>query len=278
MPKNSTIQFGLPRFQGAVRYLILVTLGIWLTIILLWATHKPTAAAIIGLGQLDPERVFHGWVWQLFTYAFVHIDPRHVLFALMGLFFIGASVQERIGSKRFTELYFFSSVLAGLIGSLLSLTGRMGSGTAFGAGAAVNSVLMVFYLLNRGTSIYMFPLPIQVPVQWVVIVVGGIEAAYFVLTGFSLFFLVQLLGLGSGFLWHQFMWGRNNLFVLFDNRIGSWKNSYYRWKRRRAGRKFQVYMKKHNQDAKDYFDEYGNFRPPDDRDKKNGGSSGGWVN
>ena len=43
-------------------------------------------------------------------------------------------------------------------------------------------------------------------------------------------------------------------------------------------RKFQVYMKKHNQDAKDYFDEYGNFRPPDDKDKKNGGSSGGWVN
>lgn len=278
MPRNATFQFGIPRFQGAVRYLILLTLGIWLAIILLWATHRPAAAAIIGLGQLDPERVFHGWVWQLFTYAFVHIDPRHVLFALMGLFFIGASVQERIGSKRFTELYLFSSVVAGLIGSLLSLTGRMGSGAAFGAGAAVNSVLMVFYLLNRGTSIYMFPLPIQVPVQWVVIVVGGIEAAYFVLTGFSLFFLVQLLGLGSGFLWHQFMWGRNNLFVLFDNRIGSWKNSYYRWKRRRAGKKFQVYMKKHNQDAKDYFDEYGNFRPPDDKDKKNGGSTGGWVN
>ena len=41
---------------------------------------------------------------------------------------------------------------------------------------------------------------------------------------------------------------------------------------------FQVYMRKHNQDPSDYFDEYGNFRPPDDKDKKNGGSKGGWVN
>jgi hypothetical protein len=37
-------------------------------------------------------------------------------------------------------------------------------------------------------------------------------------------------------------------------------------------------MKKHGHDPKEYFDEYGNFRPPDERDKKNGGSKGGWVN
>jgi hypothetical protein len=62
------------------------------------------------------------------------------------------------------------------------------------------------------------------------------------------------------------------------NQTASLGNRYHRWKRRRAGRKFQVYMRKHNQDPGDYFDEYGNFRPPDEKDKKNGGSKGGWVN
>jgi hypothetical protein len=89
---------------------------------------------------------------------------------------------------------------------------------------------------------------------------------------------VQLLGLGSGYLWYRFMWRRMNIFGYFGDQAASFQNSYHRWKRRRAGKKFQVYMKKHNQDAKDYFDEYGNFRPPDDKDKKNGGSTGGWVN
>lgn len=275
---NTTLQFGLPRFQGAVRYIILVTLGVWITIILLWAFDKPVASLLLFLGELSPERVLHGWVWQLVTYPFIHVDPRHVIFALIGVFFIGSSVQERVGSKAFTELYLFSSVVAGILGSLLSLTGHIGAGTAFGAGASVNGVLMVFYLLNRGASIYLIPFPFQVPVLWVVILIGGVETAYFVLTGFGLFFLAQLLGLASGFLWYRMMWRRANMFSFFSIQAASFRNSYHRWKRRRAGRKFQVYMKKHNQDPKDYFDEYGNFRPPDDKPKKNGGSKGGWVN
>ena len=53
------------------------------------------------------------------------------------------------------------------------------------------------------------------------------------------------------------------------------RNSYYRWKRRRAARKFEVYMRQHDRDVK--FDEHGNY-VPDDPDKKNGGSKSGWVN
>ena len=54
------------------------------------------------------------------------------------------------------------------------------------------------------------------------------------------------------------------------------KNSYYRWKRRRAARKFEVYMRKHDRTVS--FDEHGNYIPPDDNEKKNGGSKSGWVN
>ena len=87
----------------------------------------------------------------------------------------------------------------------------------------------------------------------------------------------HLSGLLFGYLYVKFVPRRGLLFSASEASYGI-SNRYHRWKRRRAGRKFQVYMKKHNQDAKDYFDEYGNFRPPDDKDKKNGGSTGGWVN
>jgi hypothetical protein len=61
------------------------------------------------------------------------------------------------------------------------------------------------------------------------------------------------------------------------------RNSYYKWKRRRAARKFEVYMRKHEpNDYKhdDYFDEYGNFKDPSAPrgGKKNGDSRSGWVN
>jgi hypothetical protein len=113
-------------------------------------------------------------------------------------------------------------------------------------------------------------------VLWVVVGIGGIEAAYFILSGFSFFYLVQLFGLGSGYLWYRFMWRRSIAGTMTDQVAGI-RNSYYRWKRRRAARKFEVYMRKHEHDPKQYFDEYGNFKPPDDRDKKDRGP-GGWVN
>jgi hypothetical protein len=62
-----------------------------------------------------------------------------------------------------------------------------------------------------------------------------------------------------------------------SERYFSWRNEYYRWKRRRAAKKFEVYMSKH--DRKVEFDEHGNYIPPDDGPRKgNGGSKSGWVN
>lgn len=275
MQRDTTFQFSLPPFRGAVRYLILITLAIWVAIILLWALARPLAGVLLFVGQLSPKSVLHGWVWQLLTYPFVHLDPRHIIFALIGLYFIGSSVQERIGSRAFTEMYLSSSVLAGIVGVLLSMTGRIGHGDAMGAGAGVNAVLMVFYLMNRGVSLIMMPLPLRIPVGWVVIGVAGFETAYFVLTDFSLFFLVELLGLGSGYVWYRLMWRRATVSGVVSTRVAGLRNMYYRWKRERAKRKFQVYMRKHEQDPKQYFDEYGNFRPPDDPDKKDRGP---WVN
>ncbi len=274
MRRDSTFQFGLPRFQGAVRHIVLLNFGIWLALMLLWVVDRPAAGLLMVGGSLDPVAVKQGWVWQFLTYAFIHPpDPRYLLSVLVGVYFIGSSVEERIGPRAFIQLYLGSSILAGVVGFLLSMTGHVGSGVAMGGGAAANAILMVFYLFYRGTSIYLFPLPFQIPVQWVVIGFGILEGAFFILSNFGLFYLVSLLGLGAGYLWYRFAWRRASLLGPIRNPFADLRNNYYRWKRRRAAKKFQVYMRKHGQDPKEYFDEYGNFRPPDD--KKDGGR---WIN
>src|ERR1700760_95576 len=111
---RNTFQFGLPQFRGAVRSIVLLTLLIWITIILFWAFDKHYALSLISIAELAPDGVFHGQIWRLLTYGFIHVDPRHVIFALIGVYFIGSSVEERVGSKSFVELYLFSFVVAGL--------------------------------------------------------------------------------------------------------------------------------------------------------------------
>jgi hypothetical protein len=143
-----------------------------------------------------------------------------------------------------------------------------------GSGAAANAILMVFYLFNRGAPIMLFPIPIQIPVKWIVLFTAAIETAYLLLSHFALFYFVLLLGLGAGYIWHTLFLTRRTSVGISEKYFGL-RNSYYRWKRRRAARKFEVYMRDHDRTVT--FDEHGNYIPPKE-DKKNGGSKSGWVN
>jgi len=255
--------------------LILISAAIYIVIVLLWAARQPVAASILSKTALSPEMVRQGWVWQLLTYGFVQLDPWNFLITMLGVFFLGSAVQSRIGSRAFVELYLFSLVGAGLLGCLLAWIAHFPGGV-LGAGAAVNAILMVFYLLNRDAPIMLLFIPIPIPVKFIVIFTAAVEGAYFLVYHFPLSFLVLLLGLVMGFVWYKFLW-RYSFAGVFQQQVFSLRNSYYRWKRERAKKKFQVYMRKHDQDPKQYFDEYGNFRPPDEQNKKDRGP-GGWVN
>ena len=278
MARNASVMGGLPPFRGSLRNIVIASTAIYIALVLLQAFQPSLAAKAYSFGLLNGQTVRHGAVWQLLTYGFMELDPKGFLFTMLSIYFLGSAVQERIGSRSFLELYFSSLIFSGLFGVALSFTGVIGQGVALGAGAAANAVLMVFYLLNRDAPIMLMFIPIPIPVKYIVIFGAAVEGAYFLISHFILYYTVLLLGLVTGYLWHRFAWRRVAVTGTLSSRMNEIRNSYHRWKRRRAGRKFQVYMKKHNQDSSDYFDEYGNFRPPDDKDKKNGGNTGGWVN
>ncbi len=278
MPRNTSASLGLPRFQGAVRDLIILNAAIFIVLLLLLSFARNLGSAILDYGSLSSEGIAHGWIWQFLTYGFLHVDPLNFALSMLGIYFIGGAVEDQIGSKRLVNLYLTALIGAGLIGFFFSMTGKLGHGGAAGSGPAANALLMVFYFLYREARVMPMFIPIPIPIKYIVIFTAAIEAAYLLLSGFSLMMMVQMLGLGMGYVWYRFMWRRRSPFAFVGNQMDSLRNSYHRWKLNRSKKKFQVYMKKHSQDPKDYFDEYGNFRPPDDKDKKNGGSTGGWVN
>jgi hypothetical protein len=64
-----------------------------------------------------------------------------------------------------------------------------------------------------------------------------------------------------GYLYLRFL-PRKGLMFATSERYFSIRNEYYRWKRRRAARKFEVYMRKHNRDV--HFDREGRYVDPDE--------------
>ncbi|HWY71780.1 MAG TPA: rhomboid family intramembrane serine protease [Terriglobales bacterium] len=271
-PRYQSFEMGLPPFRGAVRQIILFSTAVYIALLLMVAFAPSLGQAAFAIGTLQPDKALHGWLWQLVTYPFMYADPIQFLLSLVGIYFIGSAVEGQIGSQRFYGLFFGSLILSGAVGVGLSLTGVIAQGPAAGSGAAANAILMVFYLMNRGAPIMLFPIPLQIPIKWVVVGIAAIETAYLLLYHFALQFCVVLLGLGAGYLWYT-MFLRRGVSVGLSERIYGLRNAYYRWKRRRAAKKFQVYMRKHDRNV--YFDEYGNYKPPDD---KRDDERGGWVN
>jgi|GEM_PF-277540 len=287
-----------PPFTGAVRSIILISAAIYVVILLLAAFAPPLAATIVALGTLTRETVLQGWVWQFLTYGFVNVDPLNFVLSMLGVYFLGGAVEAQLGRRRFVQLYLSSLIVAGMLGFALSLTRVVGNGPALGPGAAANAILMVFFLLNRNATIIPIPIPFPVPVRFIVFISAGIEAAYLLLNRFALFYLVLLLGMAAGYLWFAVVLGRDRgparafggrglsdrayagpgVTAKSEGLFAGMKNAYYRWKRKRAARKFEVYMRDHDRNVK--FDEHGNYIPPADEapKKSNGGDRGGWVN
>src|SRR5713101_2030522 len=279
VPRGQTISFTFPPFAGWVKRIILACTGIYL----LEAVLRLFAPAVVRLmGEwlaLIPTSVMHGKVWQLVTYSFLHASFSHVFFNMLTLWFIGAYLESDWGPRRFIECYTFCVVGAALVTIAIAYTHFLGASPAtatVGASGGIFGLLMAFGILYANQEMFLFPLPFRIKAKYLVgiwVVVAIIAVFEPSQGGVAVF--AHLGGLFFGFLWVKFMPSRG-LGYATSERYFSVRNSYYRWKRRRAARKFEVYMKDH--DRKVTFDEHGNYVPPDDNDKTNGGSKSGWVN
>ncbi len=100
---------------------------------------------------------------QLFTYMFVHGGSTHLFVNMLGLFFMGPSVERTIGSFRFFLLYYASGILGGLGWSLLAAP----ESYCVGASGAVMGVLGAFGALYPNARLLLwFIIPVR---AWVLV-------------------------------------------------------------------------------------------------------------
>ncbi len=283
MYRGRSFSLSLPPFTKAVKWLILINAGVFLLMTLLQVLTPDLAIVLGELGALVPARVTHGWLWQLVTYSFFHIGIFHILFNMLALWMFGAQFETDWGMNKFLEFYFFCVIGAALTTVVVSYTGLGGitPGTStVGASGGVLGILMAFGLVYGEQQIMLFPIPISMKAKYFVGGIAFIEIIYAISAadsrqhGQAVAYVAHVGGLLFGFLYVKFVPPRGLMFKTSEQYFG-WRNAYYRWRRRRTARKFEVYMRKHNRTV--MFDEHGNYIPPED-DKKNGGSKSGWVN
>ncbi len=273
-----------PPFTRAIKTLIAINAGVYfLGLILVALGQGSLANAIFTPLVLRAHDVAHGHIYQLLTYGFLHAGFFHLFFNMLMLWMFGSMLETTWGSRRFMEFFLFGVLGAGLgtvvlaytLGSIIHLA--PGTST-LGASGGIYAIFMAAAMLFGDQEVYMFPFPFAIRLKYLVGILAFVALAGALGDSGGTANAAHLSGLLFGYLYVKFVPARGLLFSASEFSYGL-TNRYHRWKRRRAGRKFQVYMKKHNQDPSDYFDEYGNFRPPEDKSKKkNGGSTGGWVN
>ena len=291
MRRGSTMTLSFPPFTPAVKQLLIANAGVFLLVAILGAFTSPGAQVWINFhfGLVPQLAVGHGWIWQFVTYAFVHVGVLHILFNLLALWMFGAQLEMDWGYSLFMQFYFFCVIGAAITTCIVAFTGLLGASPlvpTVGASGGIYGILIAFGMLHGDSEIMLFPIPFMIKARYFVIglialaMYGALSSAHTL--GQSTAYMAHLGGGLFGYLFLKFV-PRRGFGFLTPERFYGLRNSYYRWKRKRAARKFEVYMRKHDRGDyrhEDYFDEDGRMRDPSARDqqKKNGDARPPWVN
>jgi membrane associated rhomboid family serine protease len=271
------MMLSLPPFTRAVTWLIGINTGVFLLMELLgMAGARGLYLWILNNFKLLPIAVVHGALWQLVTYSLIHMGFLHWFGNMLGLWMFGSAIENAWGTRRFLELYWIGVIGAAITTVALSFAHILGSPyvSTVGASGGVFAILIAFGILFADTEIMMIPFPFLIKAKYFIGILIVVTLAFAMSGGGQVAYVAHLGGLLFG--WLYVRRGQKPALVSFEGYYGL-RNSYYRWKRRRAARKFEVYMREHH-DRDLHFDEHGNYIPPDDRRKGNGGGKSGWVN
>lgn len=269
----------LPPFTRAVTWLIGINTAVFLLMGLFSLARIPIGLYIEYYCRLVPSDVVQrGFIWQIVTYSFLHEGLGHWFWNMFGLWMFGSAVENAWGTRRFFELYFIGVIGAAVTTIAVSFAHLLDPHVAtVGASGGIFAVLIAFGILFADREIMMIPFPFLIKAKYFVGILIVVTLALAITGGGNVAYVAHLGGLLFG--WLYVRRGPKPALVNMNvsERFYGLRNSYYRWKRRRAARKFEVYMREHDRDV--HFDEHGNYVPPEDKARKgNGGGKSGWVN
>ena len=201
---------------SVVKFVIVINGCIWFfLIVVLQGLFLDKSYVFYFLG-LTPEKIFsHFWLWQIFTYLFVHAPGFfHIFFNMFALWMFGSELERLWGSRFFLAYYICCGVGAGLIYLLSLFIGLVFFNVnpttlttpMVGASGAIFGVLFAYGLIFSERIIY-FMMIFPIKARHFTLLIGLIEFVSLINSGVGspISHLAHLSGFLSGFLFLQ-MW------------------------------------------------------------------------
>jgi len=245
MRRIGSTPFAFPDFHGATRRLVLANLAAYFVLALALMAFPAVAGPLAVELAFNPAAFLHGGFWQPLTYSFVHLSLLGALFELLSLWFLAGFLESFhrdnwvmglyavsvLGTALAAVLLYFGGSLAGLDVAPTLLTGCFGG---------IFGLLVAIGVLYGDVEFLLF-FTIGIKARYMAVIFGLIAIA--MLFGEQqLYAFAQLGGALAGYVFIR-MAPRRGVSFAFSEKWYGLRNQYYRWKRRRAARKFEVYMR-----------------------------------
>ena len=198
-----------PNMTPGVRSLIIVNVSVFILQCLIdfgiTRSHTIMQNHIFAYFSLTPQSILDGFVWQLFTYQFLHGGAYNGLFHLLINMFIfwnfGAELEEKWGTRFFIQYYLVCGFGAGIFIFLIPvILGQSLFIPTVGASGAIFGLLLAFAIYWPERYILWFFIPIKT--KYFILIVGLFSLLFtFQATGGGISHVGHLGGLITGYLY-----------------------------------------------------------------------------
>src|SRR5216684_3460484 len=192
MSPRGQMSFGVPPLTRGVKWLGIVTLAVSVLAAVL------RDGALIAQVVFVPAELSRGRIWTPFTYTFLNPEPIGLLLGLLGLWLLGAALEQRWGTRRFVTFYFLCSAAGALATAAVGLLWQDVLGHRYyGNWSAMEGLIAAFAVLMPNAQILLYVVPVQA--KWMLPISAGITVLFMLMTGWQPY-LPQIFGLGAGVL------------------------------------------------------------------------------
>lgn len=191
---GSAFKRGYMRMPTAIRIIITINIVVFILQALAGQGFNQALVRIFAFSPEWTDAFMHPW--RFITYMFLHGSGFHLIFNMLWLWWMGRAVEESLGPRTFSVLYFG----AGIGGVLLNLGFGVifGSNYVIGASGAVFGIMVAFAFMFPRTPIMLFLLP---PIEARFLVAGLIVFdLVFIGAGDNIARIVHIGGAGIGYL------------------------------------------------------------------------------
>jgi membrane associated rhomboid family serine protease len=268
MPRTGASSFSFPAFAGVTRRLVLANIFAYFALLVAGLAAPLATEALVRHLVFSPDMFLQGNFWQPLTYSFIHSGVIGTALELVSLWFMLGFLEQLHNSTWVTGLY-ASSVVGTAVAALIIyiLAGTMGVAQNpvpfYGCFGGIFGLLIAIGVLYGDMEFLLF-FTIGIKARYIAAIYALISIA--MLFGQQrMYAFAQLGGALAGLLFIRLA-PRRGVTFLFSEKWYALRNRYYRWKRRKAARKFEVYMRSQGRTVR--FDGQGRQLDEDPDDKK----------